>query len=82
MTVSVFHDGRVSVADRGPGVPPADREVIFQRFWRGPSAKTGGAGLGLSIVKEIMRAHGGVVRVTDNPRGGALFTLSFIGRFE
>jgi len=82
VTVSVYHDGRVCVADRGPGVPAENREVIFQRFWRGASSNTKGAGLGLSIVNEIMRAHGGAVNVSDNPGGGALFTLSFTGRLE
>jgi two-component system OmpR family sensor kinase len=63
-------------------VPAENREAIFQRFWRGAGLKTQGAGLGLSIVKEIMRAHGGSVSVTDNPGGGALFTLFFVDRFE
>ncbi len=79
VTVSVWHDGRLCVADRGPGVPVENREAIFQRFWRGSSLKTDGAGLGLSIVAETMRAHGGMVSVTDNPDGGSLFTLSFRG---
>jgi two-component system, OmpR family, sensor histidine kinase TctE len=77
--VSVRHDGRLCVADHGPGVPAENREAIFQRFWRGSSLKTNGGGLGLSIVKEIMRAHGGMVSVADNPDGGSLFTLSFRG---
>lgn len=82
VTVSVYHDGRVCVADRGPSVPAENREMIFRRFWRGTGAKTGGAGLGLSIVKEIMKAHGGAVSVADNPGGGAVFTLSFLNRLE
>lgn len=76
--VVVDTDGSVSVADRGPGVPEIDRERIFERFWRGRSAgKSGGAGLGLAIAQEIMRAHGGRVEVGDNPGGGAMFTLAF-----
>ena len=75
--VSVQPDARVSVADRGCGVPLEDRERIFDRFWRGKWPKTAGAGLGLAIVREIMRAHGGEVVVSDNPGGGALFTLAF-----
>jgi len=59
------------------GVPPADRENIFKRFWRAPGEKKEGAGLGLAIVSEIMKAHGGFIRVLDNPGGGALFSLSF-----
>jgi signal transduction histidine kinase len=50
---------------------------VFDRFWRGRDARSGGAGLGLAIVSEIIRAHGGTVAVSDNPGGGAVFTLSF-----
>jgi signal transduction histidine kinase len=82
VTVSVHHDGHVCVADRGPGVPAEDREAIFQRFRRGSASKASGAGLGLSIVREIMKAHGGTVAVSGNPGGGALFTLSFGTRLE
>jgi two-component system, OmpR family, sensor histidine kinase TctE len=76
-TATVHRDGRVSVADRGGGVPPEDREHVFDRFWRGRGPKTEGAGLGLAIVREIMKAHGGTVAVDDNPGGGALFILTF-----
>ena len=65
------------MADRGCGVPRKDRENIFKRFWRGTGEKKEGAGLGLAIVREIMRAHRGSVSVADNPGGGALFTLAF-----
>src|SRR5215467_7302825 len=77
VTVTVDRAGRIEVADRGSGVPPKDRENIFKRFWRGAGEKKEGAGLGLAIVGEIMRAHRGSVSVSDNPGGGALFTLSF-----
>jgi len=75
--VTVQPGARVSVADRGCGVPLDDRERIFDRFWRGKWPKTAGAGLGLAIVRETMRAHGGEVVVSENPGGGALFTLEF-----
>jgi len=75
--VTVQPGAHVSVADRGCGVPLDDRERIFDRFWRGKGPKTAGAGLGLAIVQEIMKAHGGEVTVSDNPGGGALFTLAF-----
>ncbi len=75
--VKVNLEGSVSVADRGPGIPPADRERIFDRFWRGRGAQFEGAGLGLAIVKEIMKSHGGTVSVRDGPLGGAIFTLRF-----
>jgi signal transduction histidine kinase len=78
VTVTVDRAGRIDVADRGSGVPRKDRENIFRRFWRGAGEKKEeGAGLGLAIVSEIMRAHRGSVSVADNPGGGAVFTLSF-----
>jgi len=77
VTVAVHADGRISVSDRGPGVPAAQREQIFERFWRGAGARTHGAGLGLPIVAEIMKAHGGTVTVGDAPDGGAIFSLAF-----
>lgn len=77
VVISVHHDGRLCVADRGPGVPPENREHVFERFWRGAGIKSGGAGLGLAIVKEIMKMHRGAVSVADNPGGGAIFTLLF-----
>ena len=77
VTVTVARAGRIEVADRGSGVPRKDRESIFKRFWRGAGEKKEGAGLGLAIVNEIMRAHRGSVDVADNPGGGALFILSF-----
>jgi signal transduction histidine kinase len=77
VTVTVDRAGRIEVADRGSGVPRQDRENIFKRFWRGAGEKKEGAGLGLAIVREIMRAHRGSVSVADNPGGGALFTLAF-----
>ena len=75
--VAVSDEGSVSVADRGPGIPAADRRKIFERFWRGRVAGSPGAGLGLSIVREIVKAHRGEVRVDDNPGGGSIFTLQF-----
>jgi len=75
--VSTYPDGRISVADQGPGIPPEHRGQIFQRFWRGKGSRSGGAGLGLAIVNEIMRAHHGTVSVEDKPDGGTIFTLRF-----
>jgi signal transduction histidine kinase len=50
---------------------------IFERFWRGKGAARPGAGLGLAIVVETMKAHGGSVAVESGPNGGAVFTLVF-----
>jgi len=77
VTVKVHHDGRVAIIDRGCGVMPQDRERIFDRFWQGKDPKAEGAGLGLAIVQEIMKAHDGGVTVEDNIDGGSVFTLSF-----
>ncbi len=77
VTVSVRADGSIDVSDRGPGVAPEDHERIFERFWRSKAAPSHGAGLGLAIVAEIMKAHGGDVRVDAGPQGGAVFTLAF-----
>jgi signal transduction histidine kinase len=77
VSVEVHADMRVSVADEGPGVAEEDRERIFERFWRGKAAHSHGAGLGLAIVAEIMKAHGGSVRVEARPNRGAVFTLVF-----
>jgi signal transduction histidine kinase len=77
VTVRVRADGRIDVRDRGLGVPQEDRASIFERFWRGKAAPSHGAGLGLAIVAEIMKAHGGDVRVDTGPDGGAVFTLVF-----
>lgn len=75
--VAVGAGGTISVCDRGPGIAAEDTEHIFDRFWRGQRASGTGAGLGLAIVREIMKLHGGRVEVTDNPGGGACLTLRF-----
>jgi len=66
----------VEVIDCGPGVPPDKRDQIFERFWKG-DRNGKGAGLGLAIVKHIMTALQGTVSISDNPAGGAAFTLRF-----
>lgn len=77
VTVDVDAEHRaLHVMDRGRGVPPEQREEIFQRFQRA-DRRGGGAGLGLAIVKRIADAHGAEVRVSDNPAGGAVFSLLF-----
>lgn len=68
----------IHVDDDGPGVPEADRRLVFERFGRSSHARSrdGGTGLGLSIVSSIMSEHHGHVTVGDSPLGGARFTLS------
>jgi signal transduction histidine kinase len=70
----------VTVSDRGPGVPEAERAIIFQRFWRRDRRKGTGAGLGLAIVQRAVALHRGRVEVSDRPGGGACFTIVFPGR--
>ena len=76
VTVKVGDDASVSVIDKGPGVPPTERDQIFQRFVRSDQS-VDGAGLGLSIVRRTVEAHGGRVEIDDTPGGGATFTMRF-----
>src|SRR5262249_60839585 len=62
-----------TVTDHGPGIPPGQRERVFERFARLDTRRTDGTGLGLSIVAAICAAHGGAVRVRGRPGGGAGF---------
>jgi two-component system sensor histidine kinase KdpD len=64
-----------TVADRGPGLPPAMRERLFQKFQRGDAARAGGLGLGLSIIRGFVVAQGGEIVAGENPGGGAVFTV-------
>ena len=64
-----------TVADRGPGLPAAMRERLFQKFQRGDAARAGGLGLGLSIIRGFVVAQGGEVVAGENPGGGAVFTV-------
>lgn len=69
---------RISVADRGVGIPSEELERIFERFYRVDPARardTGGTGLGLSIVKHVAASHGGSVEVWSEPGTGSTFTL-------
>ncbi|MFF5496938.1 sensor histidine kinase [Streptomyces aquilus] len=69
---------RVEVTDSGPGIPPADRERVFDRFYRVDKARSrdrGGSGLGLAVARSLVRAHGGTVQVTSEP-GRTVFTVS------
>jgi signal transduction histidine kinase len=67
--------GKVAVSDRGPGIPPADRQKLFNRFWRADRSSTGNSGLGLAIAQRIAALHHGSLEIDDNPGGGARFTL-------
>jgi signal transduction histidine kinase len=69
----------IAVADRGIGIQPAEQTRIFEPFYRTPdvvAAQIQGAGLGLSLVKRIVEAHGGGITVTSSPGSGSEFTVA------
>ncbi len=73
----------LTVDDDGPGVPPADRRRVFERFVRLDEARSrdgGGSGLGLAIVAAVAKAHAASVAVEGSPLGGARFLVVFPGR--
>ena len=68
----VVEGGSVTVHDAGPGIPPAERHAVFDRFHRLESTRTApGSGLGLAIVRQVVEIHGGIVRAESSPDGGA-----------
>ena len=80
-TYSTEDGSYVTVADQGPGLSPEDQTHIFERFYRVDTSRQrssgDGSGLGLSIVDEVMKAHGGSVSVASELGNGATFTLHF-----
>ncbi len=80
-TIRVQLEGdRLRVADQGPGISEADMPFIFDRFYRGDSARqTPGTGLGLSIVAQTVTQHGGWIRAGRSAQGGAEFTIQLPG---
>src|SRR5581483_10198221 len=72
------HLARLSVMDRGIGIPPDEQSRIFDRFYRTDGARAHakkGTGLGLAICKWIAEAHGGKIEVQSRPGEGSLFTV-------
>ena len=72
----------VVVEDDGPGIPPGERERVFDRFHRSEAARdraSGGSGLGLGITRSIVDRHGGDIRIDDSPLGGARVSVSLPG---
>jgi len=66
---------RLWVQDSGPGIAPADRDHIFERFYQGRGSDSGGIGLGLAIVRSTVQAHGGQVTVESKPGAGSRFII-------
>ena len=74
-TLAIDGDAAViEVADSGVGVPPEQREVLFERYRTADNGRSG-TGLGLAIVREFVALHGGTVAIGEAPEGGALFTV-------
>jgi two-component system sensor histidine kinase MprB len=72
-----LRSGELTVRDHGPGIPAGDRPHVFDRFYRGTSARgRPGSGLGLAIVRQVAETHGGSISVDEAPGGGALFVLA------
>ncbi|MGA7328796.1 MAG: ATP-binding protein [Rhodomicrobium sp.] len=77
VTIAVDADGTVAISDQGPGIAPAERPLIFQRFWRKDRSGLNGSGLGLSIVERIMEAHKADIEVKNRTPSGCAFFLKF-----
>ncbi|HIW58740.1 MAG TPA: HAMP domain-containing histidine kinase [Candidatus Anaerobutyricum avicola] len=82
LSLSVMeHHFILKVSDNGPGIPDAEKEKVFERFYRAEDSRTDKEhfGLGLCIAKEIIEAHGGQIRLTNNVPTGAVFTITLPG---
>lgn len=66
----------LEVADSGAGIPPGELDKVFDRFFRGQGARAGGSGIGLTVVRDLVTAHGGEVAASNRPDGGALFKVT------
>ena len=81
LTISAERTGAVCtilVTDTGPGLPPKARENLFSAF-RG-AARSGGTGLGLAIAHELVRAHGGMIRLVESVSGRTVFSIAIPDR--
>lgn len=83
VVVEIKRDALITVTDEGPGIPPEELSRVFEPFYRADTSRsrtTGGSGLGLTIARNIVVAHGGKIDVTNRHRGGlkALVTLPLL----
>lgn len=82
--IEVVHDDghvQIDVSDRGPGLTDEQRDVAFDRFWRGPAATgVNGSGLGLAIVRQLAVASGGEAELLGNPGGGIRARVRLVAR--
>ena len=66
----------IRVSDTGPGIPADEVTHVFDRFFRGRGVRAGGSGIGLTVARELVRAHGGDIQITSEPAQGTTFTVS------
>jgi two-component system sensor histidine kinase KdpD len=81
-TIEIFVSHRsnncvIGISDNGKGIPETEIKYVFDKFYRLPQTKTGGSGLGLSIVKGFVEAHQGIVIAENNTTGGVTFIVEF-----
>jgi signal transduction histidine kinase len=69
----------ITITDTGPGIAPDDLPHVFERFFRGHAVRASGSGIGLTVVRELVEAHGGSVQVSSEPGAGAAFTVCLPG---
>ncbi|HSD90508.1 MAG TPA: DUF4118 domain-containing protein [Kofleriaceae bacterium] len=67
----------IEVMDRGPGLPEGPPDQVFEKFFRGPGARVGGVGLGLTVCRAIAHAHGGKIEAASRDGGGSVFRVWF-----
>lgn len=75
ITIRVASNRVIEIADDGDGIPETERELVFDAFHR-MRPKDRGTGLGLNLVQEIVRYHGGEISISDSPTGGACFRIA------
>jgi signal transduction histidine kinase len=78
VSVKLQHDDDwvlLRVADSGPGIPAEELPHVFDRFWRGRTAQAPGTGIGLTVVRELIQAHGGSVHAASQPGRGTTITV-------
>jgi two-component system, OmpR family, sensor histidine kinase CiaH len=81
--LKMLHTARgvqLQVIDEGPGIPPADKEKIFEKYYRGNMRQQKGTGLGLYLTRKIVQEHKGSIRMTDNNPRGSIFTITLNGQ--
>ncbi len=74
--IEVTDEPAIKITDKGPGIPEEMREVIFNPFSRS-DRRSGGSGLGLSIVRRAAEVHKATIKIDDGPDGGSVFTIAF-----